>query len=250
MGDLTISVIYDNNPYDPRLGTAWGFSCFIEGTESGVLFDTGGDGSLLLSNMEALGIEAEGIEVVVLSHIHGDHTGGLRPLLNRLRRVTLYLPRSFPEGFKGCIRHHGAEVREVQGPLEISTGVYSTGEMGRGLKEQALLLSARVGTILITGCAHPGILQVVADAKRLMGGAISLAMGGFHLLGLARGEIRDMARALRGLGVLCVGPCHCSGWEARGVFREEFGPRFIEVGVGRRIALKELGEIIRGRTSC
>jgi len=246
-GGLTLSVIYDNNPYDPRLSTAWGFSCLIEGAGLKVLFDTGGDGPLLLSNMEALGLRAEGIEAVVLSHIHGDHTGGLQVLLRRLQGVTLYLPQSFPQGFKDRVRLHGARVREVRGPLEICPGVYSTGEMGRGLKEQALLLRTRVGTILITGCAHPGVVQMVARARELTGGPISLVMGGFHLLGLPQAEVREIARALRGLGVCCVGPCHCSGQEARRVFREEFGPRFIEVGVGRRIGLKEIEGMVRRR---
>ena len=244
-GDVTLSVIYDNNPYDPRLSTAWGFSCLIEGAELKILFDTGGDGSLLLSNMEALGLKAEAIEVVVLSHIHGDHTGGLQALLRRLRGVTLYLPQSFPQGFKDRVRLQGARVKEVRGPLEICPGIYSTGEMGQGLREQALLIRTRAGTILITGCAHPGILQMVARTKELTGGPISLVMGGFHLLDLPRTEVREIARALRALGVCCVGPCHCSGQEARRVFRDEVGPRFIEGGVGRRIGLKEIEGMMR-----
>ncbi len=246
-GDLTISVIYDNNRYDPRLSTAWGFSCLIEGAELNILFDTGGDGSILLSNMEALGLKVEAIEVVVLSHIHGDHTGGLQTLLRRLQGVTLYLPQSFPQGFKDRVRLHGARVKEVRGPVEICPGIYSTGEMGQGLKEQALLLRTRAGAILITGCAHPGIVQMVARAKELADGPISLVMGGFHLFGLSQAEVREIARALKGLGVCCVGPCHCSGQEAKKVFREEFGPRFIEVGVGRRIELKEIEGMVRQR---
>ncbi len=49
--DITITVIYDNNPYEKRLETAWGFSCLITGVEKTILFDIGGDGSLLLDNM-------------------------------------------------------------------------------------------------------------------------------------------------------------------------------------------------------
>ena len=78
---VRITIIYDNNPYDPRLRTAWGFGGLIETRDTTILFDTGGDGATLLGNMATLGIEPENIEVVVLSHIHGDHTGGLGSLL-------------------------------------------------------------------------------------------------------------------------------------------------------------------------
>ena len=46
---IVISVVYDNNEYDPKLEAAWGFSCLIEGTEKTILFDTGGNGKTLLS---------------------------------------------------------------------------------------------------------------------------------------------------------------------------------------------------------
>ena len=54
--DLSITVSYDNNSYKGGLTTAWGFSCVIRGTEKTILFDTGGDGSILLTNMKELGI--------------------------------------------------------------------------------------------------------------------------------------------------------------------------------------------------
>ncbi len=97
---LRAIVVYDNNPYDERLKTDWGFSCFVVGLEKSILFDTGADGQTLLSNMEKLGIQPEQIDVVVLSHIHRDHTGGLEELLARNSRIEVWLPHFFPSDFK------------------------------------------------------------------------------------------------------------------------------------------------------
>jgi len=81
--NLSITVSYDNNPYNKRLTTAWGFSCVIKGTEKIILFDTGGDGSILVTNLEELDINPREIDLVVLSHIHGDHVGGLPSFLEK-----------------------------------------------------------------------------------------------------------------------------------------------------------------------
>jgi len=74
--NLTITVMSDNNSYQGGLETAWGFSCLIQGTENTILFDTGGDGSILLANMEKLGFDPKEIELIVLSHMHWDHIDG------------------------------------------------------------------------------------------------------------------------------------------------------------------------------
>ena len=79
--EVTIAIIYDNNEYDSRLTTAWGFSCIVRFPQKIILFDTGGDSAILLSNMVKLGINPEEINTVVLSHAHGDHTGGLNDFL-------------------------------------------------------------------------------------------------------------------------------------------------------------------------
>ena len=58
---VTIAITYDNNAYDSRFRPAWGFSCFVRLPEANILFDTGGDGSILLSNMEKLGVQQKEI---------------------------------------------------------------------------------------------------------------------------------------------------------------------------------------------
>ncbi len=197
MQDISITVVYDNNPYKQGLETGWGFSCFITGPEKSILFDTGGDGSLLLSNMEKSAVDPDRIDIVVLSHIHGDHTGGLGSFLEKNPNVTVYLPESFPTKFKDNVRAHGAKMVEVEQPLKICENVYSAGQLGKWIKEQSLIVRTDKGLILITGCAHPGIVNIVNAAKDLVKDDILLVMGGFHLEWASRGKIEKIISAFK-----------------------------------------------------
>ena len=230
--DVKITVVYDNNEYDERLETGWGFACIVEGFEKTVLFDTGGDGDVLLANMATLDHAPEEVDAVVLSHIHGDHVGGLERILEENAAVTVYVPASFPASFKEEVRKYGAAVVEVKGGCDICPGVRSTGEMGAAVVEQALAAETPRGLVVITGCAHPGIVNVVGRARELYGDGVQLVMGGFHLRGARDAELENIAAVLREMGVRYVGPCHCSGERARELFAEEFGERCVEVGVG------------------
>ena len=238
--NLRITVVYDNNRDDGRLHAAWGFSCLIEGAEKGILFDTGGDAPVLLANMDSLSIDPRTIDVVVLSHKHEDHTGGVRALLEVNPDVTLYLPESFSGGFKNEMREAGAEVIEVKAPVEICGGVYSVGQMDTFIKEQSLALSTDRGLIVITGCAHPGIVSIVERAKEAIGGDVLLAMGGFHLGRSSDDELNEVIHGFRKAGVLCAGPCHCSGDRARQLFSEAYGENYVELGVGSVVHGRDL----------
>jgi 7,8-dihydropterin-6-yl-methyl-4-(beta-D-ribofuranosyl)aminobenzene 5'-phosphate synthase len=101
---LRLIIVYDNNEYDPRLKTKWGFSCLVEGLEKTILFDTGADSATLLSNMKKLKIDPAEVDAIVLSHIHGDHVGGLSGFLEENSDVIVYLPESFPGSFKDEVR--------------------------------------------------------------------------------------------------------------------------------------------------
>jgi 7,8-dihydropterin-6-yl-methyl-4-(beta-D-ribofuranosyl)aminobenzene 5'-phosphate synthase len=234
---VTIAVTYDNNPYDDRLRTAWGFSCLVRLPERTILFDTGGDSSILLHNMEQLQIDPDEIDVVVLSHIHSDHVGGLGGILNQNSSVVVYLPASFPQGLKEDISRYGAEVQEVDEPRELFDGVYTTGELNGGIREQSLIVKTDEGLIVITGCAHPGVVNVVRKAREVAEDKVYLLIGGFHLGGASASKIEAIIDDFEQLGVERVAPCHCSGDTARILFREHYGEGYIECGVGRRIAL-------------
>lgn len=240
MPELKIIVLYDNNPFDPRLKMNWGFSCLIQGYKKTILFDTGGNSRVLLNNMAQLGIDPAAVEVVVFSHIHADHTGGAGGFLKENSKIVVYLPASFPQNFKAAVRYTGARIKEVATARETFTGAYTTGELGAWLKEQSLVLSTGKGLVVITGCAHPGITNVVRKAKEITGEKrVYLAMGGFHLAAESDFRIDAMANELRELSVEKVAPCHCSGEKTRRLFKRKFGEDYVDSGVGKLIYLKE-----------
>jgi len=233
-----IMIIYDNYPFDERLHPAWGFSCLVRLAETTILFDTGGDGSTLLHNMRQLGIDPGEVDTVVLSHIHGDHVGGLSDFLKQNSAVTVYLPQSFPKSFKEQVTSPGAKVAEVSEAREIFTGVYTTGELGDGTKEQSLIVTTSQGLVVITGCAHPGVVNIIRKAKDVVPDArVYLVMGGFHLLGASLARIESIIDKFGQLSVAKVAPCHCSGDETRRLFEERYGEDYIKSGVGKRVPL-------------
>ena len=236
----TITVIYDNNPSKKGFQTAWGFSCLVRGWGETILFDTGGDGRLLLANMKKLEIDPYEVDMVVLSHIHGDHVGGLASFLQQHHEVTVFVPPSFPNDFKRGVRHFGARLQEAEGFIELCTDIYSTGEMGHWIKEQALILQAPQGLIVITGCAHPGIVAIVEKVKEVFQEEVLLVMGGFHLMNKGVNEIKEVITSFQQLGVRYVGPGHCSGDRARRFFQEAYGNAFVPLGVGMEIRINEL----------
>jgi 7,8-dihydropterin-6-yl-methyl-4-(beta-D-ribofuranosyl)aminobenzene 5'-phosphate synthase len=233
---LTITIVYDNNAYDQRLKSAWGFSALVEYRDHTLLFDTGGDGPTLIENMRILGIDPTQIESVVLSHAHEDHTGGLSALLEYGARPIVYLLPSFSTAFKNQVSRT-TEVIEVTPGLSIAKGLYTTGEMGQSIPEQALVIRADQGLVIITGCAHPGIVEIVEQARKMFDEPVHLVLGGFHLTSKSKAEIGSILKELRRLEVEQVAPCHCTGESAIAMFAAEYGENFIQAGVGRVIRL-------------
>lgn len=235
---IQMFVVYDNNPYDKRLKTDWGFSCFIEGLEKSILFDTGANGQILLSNMEKLGILPGKVDIVVLSHAHRDHTGGLEDLITRNSKIEVWLPHFFLSDFKHGVREKGARIVEVDTSREICEGAFTSGVVDGWIKEQSLVLDHENGLILITGCAHPRITNIISRVKELFKKEIALALGGFHLAAFDEAEIKEIIERFGDLNVQKVGPCHCSGNDARMLFYEKYQNDFIEVGVGKEINIQ------------
>ena len=239
MKDIKITIVFDNNPYKEGLETGWGFSCLIERAEKSILFDTGPGGSLL-GNMEKLDIEPKSIDTVVLSHIHPDHTGGLDSFLEKNSDVTVYLPGAFPEGFKDTVRSQGAQVIEVEQSVEICNHVWSTGQLGRLMKEQSLVIRTVSGLVVLAGCSHPGIENIMRKAKELFEDIILLVMGGFHLEWQGKRKIQRVISLFKKNDVQYVGLCHGSGNRAKSLFEEYFGGNYINAGAGKVISIANL----------
>lgn len=237
--DLVLTVLYDNNPYNEELETRWGFSCLVEGLEKTILFDVGGEGAVLLKNMEKVNIDPKRVDVIMLSHIHYDHIGGLCDFFQKNHDVTVYIPESFPQSIKDKVKEGGAEQVGVHGPTEICRGAYSTGELGSWIKEESLIIKTTKGLVLITGCAHPGIVNIVNKAKEMLHSDVYLVLGGFHLCWMNLSQVKKIISGVREAGVQRAAPCHCSGDLARKQFQKTYGKDFILVGAGKKITLKD-----------
>jgi 7,8-dihydropterin-6-yl-methyl-4-(beta-D-ribofuranosyl)aminobenzene 5'-phosphate synthase len=234
---LRLTVVFNNVPYKPGLTTGWGFACVAQGYAKTILFDTGASGEVLLANFKSLGIESGDIDVVVLSHAHGDHTGGLEEFLKSNSNVTVYFPTSFPAMYKQAIISHGAKAQPISESQALFADAHTTGELGKVIKEQALVLDTPRGLVIITGCAHPQIEKIAAAAHNYLHKNIYLLMGGFHLLNRSESEIEKIIKELKWLGVEKVAPSHCTGEKAMALFRQAWHENYIEGGLGAVIEI-------------
>lgn len=235
---ITITILYDNYVFNEDLKTDWGFSCLVEGTEKTILFDTGTKSEILFHNINKLNINPKDIELIAISHNHFDHTGGLFSFLEKNNQVSVYLPISFPDSFVSRVENSGGKPIRVDKPVEICTDVYITGEMGDRIKEQSLILDTSQGLIIITGCSHQGIVNILKRAKEILDKKIYLVFGGFHLLQKSDEEMNKIIKEFRNVGVLKVGATHCTGDKQIEMFKKEYGEDFVQMGVGRVLELE------------
>ena len=232
---LRFTILYDNYLHHDGTKPDWGFSCLIEGTEKTILFDTGTQPQILLHNIQALNVDLNKVEQVVISHNHGDHTGGLPAVLGRNPNVTVYFPISFPEEFSRRVVSLNGKAQAVDRSVEICRHVYLTGEMGDEIKEQSLVIDAPRGLIIVTGCSHQGILNILKRAKEILDKPIDLVFGGFHLGGKSDAEMRKIIAGFKEFDVRRCGATHCTGDAQIAMFKNAFGENYVPMGTGRVI---------------
>jgi 7,8-dihydropterin-6-yl-methyl-4-(beta-D-ribofuranosyl)aminobenzene 5'-phosphate synthase len=213
---MKITILYDNCLSKLGLKTGWGFSSLIEvGGAPPLLFDTGADGAALLYNMKELGINPRQIGIIVISHSHFDHTGGLASVLELNKDAEIYVPASF----WGIIPQRKLTI--VDTPVQILEAVFSTGEL-QGI-EQSLAVKTAQGVVVVAGCSHPGVGAILDAAARY--GKIYGIVGGLH-------GFRDFSR-LEGLSLIC--PCHCTQYKSE--LRRFFPRQYMGCGAGLKLEL-------------
>ncbi len=209
---MKITIIYDNTACTDSLRTGWGFACLVEKEGAPkVLFDAGAEPAIMMENMRTLNINPADIGLIVVSHDHWDHTGGLEAILNSNSKARVYAPLNFSG------TSHEERIARLGEPLELPGGIFLTGEIG-GI-EQALAVESQRGLAVLVGCAHPGLDKILAAAREF--GPIHAVIGGFH-------DFANYA-SLEGISLICA--CHCS--EHRAEIREAYPEAFAEGGVGR-----------------
>jgi 7,8-dihydropterin-6-yl-methyl-4-(beta-D-ribofuranosyl)aminobenzene 5'-phosphate synthase len=225
--DLTLTVLYDNTTSNKELKTGWGYSCLIQGTEKTILFDIGS--REVVRNMDKLQINPSSIDVLVISHDHYDHIDGLSAFSKRNKNAPVF--------------------DEPKDSMKICENVFTTGAMRTspreknmliaGTMETALIVKTLKGLVIITGCAHPGIVEIVQRTKSLFPkDSVYLVMGGFHLLDENRESVKKIASDLKNENVQKVSPSHCTGDMAESVFKDLFGADFISGDVGKSIVIE------------
>ena len=234
---VTIEVVYDNYVKIDGLKSHWGYSVVIEGLDKYILFDTGADPDIFESNFKKMGINAGKIDFLVLSHEHGDHTEGIPAFVKLKKDIPVIIPYSFSEKFKKNLVKSGLKPLLVKEPVKICTNLYSSGEFSGPIPEQALVLNTKLGLVLMTGCSHPGITEMLKEIKSTFNKNIYMVFGGFHLLQKSDNEMKKIIDDMKALGVVKCGATHCTGVRQTEMIKEAFGRNFIELGVGNTIVI-------------
>jgi 7,8-dihydropterin-6-yl-methyl-4-(beta-D-ribofuranosyl)aminobenzene 5'-phosphate synthase len=266
---LTVLIEDSKGSVKPQLRSKHGLSFFIQ-AEIGddkvtVLMDTGPSSETLLHNADALGANLEDVDVIVLSHGHYDHTGGLHEALKRIRKrvpvighPTVFEPKL---SLMPHLRLIGAPLNETDvesvggvpvlasDPVKIADGITTTGEVPRLtayetvrsfwtvhnkrfiedkiLDEQSLVIDVQnKGLVVVAGCAHAGIINTIQYAQKITGTSrVHAVLGGFHLISADDKRIDATVDALETVDPQFVGPCHCTGKKATEKIAEAFGDR-------------------------
>ena len=214
MPNAKITIVYDNTSFKKDLQADWGFSALVEVRNRKILFDTGANGKILLSNMEKLRINPKEIEDVFISHLHWDHIGGLKDFLQVNNKVRLWVPSYFSGA------ENAKEIIEIKEPRKLYEGIYSTGEL-EGI-EQSLCIETEKGILIIVGCSHPKMEYILQTASKF--GRVCGIIGGLH---------STKPESLEGLDLIC--PTHCTQYKAE--IKSLYPEKYVEGGAGKIIDL-------------
>ncbi len=240
---MELTILVDNNVrrgYDVL--AEFGLSFLIEDEHHKILFDCGYS-NVFLRNAYRMNIGLSDVSDIVLSHSHNDHTGGFLHLQNYYKKLikfgfvfhhkrVLAHPHIFKPHYDRSMRnigypgdendicdffdlHFTTEVFKFTDNL-VYLGEFPNAESCIAPEESALVYNSREGLVLITGCSHAGVANIVEYAKKVMNeNKIHTIVGGMHICDKTDAEIKNLAIYLQEQGVEEVYPCHCCDLRAR-----------------------------------
>lgn len=248
-----LTVLIENFSYC-GLPCEHGLSLYLEYRGRAWLLDTGTSGAFA-ANADALGLDLERVEGVVLSHGHDDHAGGLPAFFARNRRAKVYArpfareeyrrdtadPEKRPAGVDPALFSAWADRFDLSdGPRTLAPGLHLLPDTVP--HEQSLVAETAEGLVVLNSCCHAGAGEIVAGVlERFPGQRVAALVGGFHLVGpygmgsLGRDpeEVRALARRLAGpLGVKAVHTGHCTGLPAFSLLEEAAPGHFFRLTTG------------------
>ncbi len=235
---VTITVLYDNYVCAEGTKADWGYSVVIEGLDKGILFDTGTRQDVFESNFATLDIDPSKIDLLVISHEHGDHTGGIPSFVKLRTSIPVIIPHSFSSSFKKKMTGYDLNPLLVDAPAEICDHLFTSGEFDFNVAEQALVLDTKKGLVVMTGCSHPGIVEMVSKIKADFNKNIYMVFGGFHLMNKSESEMNEIISSMKRMGIVKCGATHCTGDKQIEMFKVAFGENYFGLGTGNRIMIE------------
>lgn len=266
-----VTILYDAFGNPGSLKQDWGFSALVEHAGKTILFDTGNDPEIFAANVKALRIDLKKLDFVVISHRHGDHTSGLSYVLRVNPKVKIYVPSEtfgmfgsvLPKGFYRSIDSLPANMRYFGGadPEAFSSGspwpaanfvrIENRTEVAPGffliptiskvpgtleLRELSLAIDTPQGLMIVVGCSHPGIEEILTAASTV-NPHTHLLIGGLHLVKTPDQEVERLANSLHDKWKLdLIAPGHCTGESAFAKLKQVFGDSYLFAGLGSVLA--------------
>lgn len=264
------TILYDAFGNVENLKKDWGFSALIEYSGKKILFDTGNNARTFAANVKAMRVDLKDLDFVVISHRHGDHTSGLNYLLQVNPKVKIYAPAepfgvfgsTLPKGLyktvdtlPSSMRYfNGAEPEAfpsgspwpeanfvfVDSQIEVAPGIFliPTVSNVKGtleLRELTLALGTPHGLVLVVGCSHPGVEEILSAASA-GNSHVYMLLGGLHLVKTPDAEIERLANALHDKWKIDrIAPGHCTGEPAFAKLKQVFGESYLYAGLGSRV---------------
>lgn len=241
VNSVKITTIVDNDVWKKGLSSSWGISFYVEtfkGNEKHtVLMDTSGSFETFYKNASQLGVDLTVVEGIFISHWHGDHVGALSEVLPLITHsVPVYVPSANSSGIREIKNANGNPV-VCSEPAELMEDLMSTGEMSTGISEHSLIINVKdKGLVVLTGCSHPGIINILNRAREVSGvDKVYAVTGGFHISGTNVGV--RVGKFLKELNVEIVSPCHCTDQDARDGIARVVGEKYVKIGSGEIITI-------------
>jgi len=215
-----IYIVFDDKCPKSGFLTGFGFSALIYNyfTEKFSLFDTGGNGNILIHNIKEFKVNISDIKNVIISHNHHDHAGGLVEILQINPSVNIYVPIDDLKAFSRAFPNK--QIFGISEITEIEKNLFTSGQIKSSFNsEQSVFLKTKNNELIIlVGCAHPGVEKFIIRAKEIS--RIKAIIGGFH--------------GFRKLNYLedidFIGACHCSQYYD--FIRETYPRQFKRICVG------------------